>query len=798
MFISCKNIFNIMRTPILLWLLIFNGLILSAQEKAGISGFVYETQSGKAIENAEVILKDTDKGVITNKKGYFQILNLQPNTYYLVFKHIGYEELTKKIYLKQDEEKQLKIYLIPRVRKLKEIIIEEEDERKMLISRLPYIETKIFKKQITETAAGGVGDLLRSSNNISGIRKGGTGIDPVIRGFKFSQLNVQIDNGLKIEGGCPNRMDPATSHIQMEDIESIEVFKGPYALRYGPSLGGVINLKTTMPEKSDTFNVHINALKGFESNRNGNKEQIRVNGGNKLIFFNLSGGRKNYGNYKDGNGNEVKSEFRKYNYRGQLGFSLSEDHTILFNFEESKGRDVMFPALPMDERIDNTRLMSVDYKARELSELFNLLTVKIYKSSVHHDMDNKNRPFSDTVVAVSTIDAINQGFRAESGLNIGKNKLFAGVDYENISKNGERVKSMILQPGLPVKKEKIWNNALITNFGLFAEYIYDLNSFEFIGAARVDFNNARSDKIVIIDHSQAEIYQYGTDSIKSDYINFSFSLGATKQIFNRLSLSLTLGRGVRSPDMIERFIILLPIGYDKFDYLGNPRLKPEANNQADLTLKYINEKTGLLQVNGFYSLINNYITGERLPPSVQKPLSKDVLGVKQFYNAGNARLRGFELSCATPSQYKFGAKIFASYTYGTINNVKKYILDEQGEVIDDIVIQNDALTEIPPFESTIIMRYRFFNGRFIPKAKIRMVASQNHVSESSYEPTSPGFVVAGFSFNFYFNKYFSITGGVDNIFDKAYYEHLNRNIIGTNTNLYEPGRIFYLNMFFKI
>ncbi|MEZ5195165.1 MAG: hypothetical protein R2764_01805 [Bacteroidales bacterium] len=43
------------------------------------------------------------------------------------------------------------------------------------------------------------------------------GIDPVVRGFKYSQLNVQVDNGLKIEGGCPNRMDPATAHVEIED-----------------------------------------------------------------------------------------------------------------------------------------------------------------------------------------------------------------------------------------------------------------------------------------------------------------------------------------------------------------------------------------------------------------------------------------------------------------------------------------------------------------------------------------------------------------------------------------------------
>ncbi|MEZ5195167.1 MAG: hypothetical protein R2764_01815 [Bacteroidales bacterium] len=62
----------------------------------------------------------------------------------------------------------------------------------------------------------------------------------------------------------------------------------------------------------------------------------------------------------------------------------------------------------MDEREDNTRLMSVDYSARNLSGFLNSVTAKIYNSDVNHQMDNKNRPFSDTVVAISDIHAINQ------------------------------------------------------------------------------------------------------------------------------------------------------------------------------------------------------------------------------------------------------------------------------------------------------------------------------------------------------------------------------------------------------
>ncbi|MEZ5195166.1 MAG: hypothetical protein R2764_01810 [Bacteroidales bacterium] len=100
--------------------------------------------------------------------------------------------------------------------------------------------------------------------------------------------------------------------------QSIEIHKGPYALKYGPSFGGVINMKTLSHDIADTTHIHVNASTGYESNWNGLKGQLSVYGGNKFMFFNLSGGRKDYGNYTDGNGNEVKSEFNKYNYKAKL------------------------------------------------------------------------------------------------------------------------------------------------------------------------------------------------------------------------------------------------------------------------------------------------------------------------------------------------------------------------------------------------------------------------------------------------------------------------------------------------
>ena len=40
--------------------------------------------------------------------------------------------------------------------------------------------------------------------------------------------------------------------------------------------------------------------------------------------------------------------------------------------------------------------------------------------------------------------------------------------------------------------------------------------------------------------------------------------------------------------------------------------------------------------------------------------------------------------------------------------------------------------------------------------------------------------------------------GIKNIANTAYYEHLNRRIIGYEEKLYEPGRSFYINLLLSL
>ncbi len=786
-----------MRNTALIILLQLLVMSLFSQQVTTVKGIIIDKNTGERIENAYLSFPLLESGSTTNSKGEFTIENVICGKQWLIVKHLSYHDYTQEIDVATNLN--LTIRLEAKSIKLEAILVEQDKQREVMISKIPYIETTIVGKRIQESGASDIGELLRSSNNISGIRKGGTNIDPVVRGFKYSQLNLVLDGGQKIEGGCPNRMDPTLSHIDIASIEKIEVFKGPYALQYGPSFGGTINLTSKKPIYYKQFENHLSASKGYESNWDGNKENLSIYGGNHFLSYQIYGGQMHYGNYKDGNQQEVLSSFKKSHYGITLGIKPQKKQEIILKYDVSKGRDVRFPTLPMDERKDDTWLGSIDYHYKSQHKYNQSWHLKLYHSDVNHEMDNKNRAVSDTVVTVSKITAGTSGLRLVSSIiPTNKMEIQMGIDAVYISKDGSRTKSMILQPFLPVIKEKLWNQAHILNSGIFVQSTYNYKAWEYQSSIRLDNNRGTSDEIIIGHPSQGEIYHFSSDSINSNFTNFSFNLGISYHITEDLTGSISLGRGSRSPDMIERYIILLPVGYDKYDYLGNPKLLPETNYQLDLTISKKEGNWGLIQVNGFYSIIDDYITGKRLPPAIQKPLTKGVLGVKKFENTKRARMRGFEFLYASPADYNLGIEWFASYTYGTIDEGLFFVMNEQGEVIEEEKLFNDALAEIAPFETSIHAHYNFIDKRFIPKFSLRLVSPQNHISQIQSEKTSPGFILANFSFSYLFNSYLSFNGGVNNIFDTPYFEHLNRNIIGANKELFESGRSFRLSLHIKI
>ena len=101
----------------------------------------------------------------------------------------------------------------------------------------------LTREEIAQIPARSVADLLQWATGVETRSRSGAQADLAIRGSSFEQVVVQVD-GVRMN-------DPQTGHfhldltVPVEDIERIEIVRGPASSLYGPdALGGVVNIVT--------------------------------------------------------------------------------------------------------------------------------------------------------------------------------------------------------------------------------------------------------------------------------------------------------------------------------------------------------------------------------------------------------------------------------------------------------------------------------------------------------------------------------------------------------------------------
>jgi len=583
----------------------------------------------------------------------------------------------------------------------------------------------------------------------------------------MDQLNVQVDGGVHVFGACPNRMDPTTSHVQAEDLEKIEIIKGPNAIRFGSAFGGLINLAMTRPQQADTLEMHTQFEGGYEGNTSGKKTRGYLFGSDRGYDFYLSGGLKDYGNYSDGSGDEIASSFSVKDYSLKLGWKPDPGQRLQLSARQSFVRDALYPALPMDADKDDTGIFALDYSYRFRQSRLGKLSAKAYLSAVDHVMSNQLKPTYAAVHAVTDAQTRTVGGRAELAVKAQGGTLFLGSDYYDLLVEGSRTRDLV--SGANAGKhfdDIIWPDARSQNLGLFAEFDRPLSprtaaSF----GLRLDRVTTRADRP---ENSFAALYP--GDLERAD-LNLNASLSLFHSLSDQARLSSSLGLGRRSPSITERYLYLLPVGLDRYDYLGHPDVDPEQNLQLDLETSY---QTELAYLNAavFYSRLTDCISA-KLDTSLPGR-SPGVLGVKRFINI--------------PRAFKYGGELEAGIRPVPAVLVRAQLSYALGEDDDS----REPLPEMPPLEGTLAVRYD--RDRFWVELADRFVARQGRISAEFGEEETPGFSVVNLTASARIPPYLRLSGGVNNIFDKTYYEHLNRRRRIDSLPINEAGRSFYLSM----
>ena len=223
-------------------------------QNAVISGKV--SDANDVVPYANVYLKGTSLGAITDKNGKYIIVDIPAGEYELVASFISYIKSIKTITATASSKQNIDIELKPDLSSLNEIVVSGTMKpMSRLESPVPVdvYSAEFFKSNPTPS-------IYEALQNVNGVRPQincavcNTG-DIHINGLEGAYTMVTID-GMPIVSGLSTVY--GLSGIPQSLIERVEIVKGPASTLYGSeSVGGLINVITKNPDNAALFSADI-------------------------------------------------------------------------------------------------------------------------------------------------------------------------------------------------------------------------------------------------------------------------------------------------------------------------------------------------------------------------------------------------------------------------------------------------------------------------------------------------------------------------------------------------------------
>ncbi len=578
-------------------------------------------------------------------------------------------------------------------------------------------------------------DYLKTIPGFSAIRAGGTNGDPVLRGMFGSRLNILTNGGVML-GACPNRMDAPTSYISPETYDRLTVIKGPQSVIWGPGASAGTILFDREPEQFGELGSRVNA--SLLGGSNGRFDKVLdTAAGNRLGYVRFVGNQSHSDDYEDGNGDTVPSRWDKWNGDVALGWTPDADTLVELTAGKGDG-EARYAGRGMDGSQFKRESLGLRFEKSNIGDVFDKLEAQVYYNYADHVMDNYSlRTPSGTgmmgMPMVSNVDRRTLGGRLKGTWRWSDLQLIAGIDAQTNEHRQRGGMGVDVHKGMPWTKDADFHN-----YGAFGELTwYAADQDRLITGARLDRASAKDYRA-----TSATSGDTRADTLPSGFVRYEHDL---------LDLPATtyvgLGHAQRFPDYWELFSPKSgPAGsVNAFD-----SIKPEKTTQLDVGIQYQTED---LQAwaSGYVGQIRDYILFDYRSGMMGMPSSR----------ADNidARIMGGELGAAYKLTSNWKADATLAYAWGKNSSDGK------------------ALPQMPPLESRLGLTYS--RDDWSAGALWRVVAAQNRIAEDygnvvgkDYEK-SAGFGVFSLNGSYKLSKHLKLSAGVDNLFDKAYAEHLN-------------------------
>jgi len=649
--------------------------------------------------------------------------------------------------------------------------------------------TSLEDREIDQANPLDAGDLLRAIEGVDAVRRGALGLDPVVRGLRETQVGTYLD-GTRLFPAGPARMDSPLTHLDPSAVRNIQVVKGPYALTWGAGNLSAIRLETQPLPEVDSHQSAV-AL-GYDTNLSAAETSARFSGRSAGVSYALDGAIREGHDYLSGSDSIwVPATFSSRDVRGKLGIDIGQDaQVILAGGYQDQGM-IDYPG---------QLLTAEGFEAPNFSSAFewtgdgtvSAFRAKAYRNRVTHDMSNRDKPSNLDMPARMPPCALEirvdseitvVGGNASVDLNMG-GPWTGEIGADVYSANRDATRSIVRSPAAGLEcgtmldtqgasmTDRMWPDATITDVGGFSRVGWRDGIASISGTVRVDAVRAVAPK--------GEVSSFFLSSnpsgsqLDSGETNLSAAASASFDVSQHWIVALGLGSAVRTADASERYSDRIPSSKAQFsaEFVGDPQLKPERSNQADMWLdgRYENFQVHL---GAFARKINNYITIQTTSFSKRLPLSPPT--VFQYIN-GEATFYGFDgsLGFGVSDEITLGAS--GSYLYG----------------------RDDKLSEpaigISPVQASLSARYEHPRSAFYVEGIARAIGPQRRVAVSQNEGSTEGYQTGDIRSGFGFSNGMTLRTGILNIWNTYYANHLNSLDPFSGIQIPEPGRIIFFDI----
>lgn len=554
----------------------------------------------------------------------------------------------------------------------------------MSVKEAPSAVQVVDSKKLEQTQAKTLHDALKGALGVNVFNDFQGRSNVSIRGSESRHVLILVD-GKRLGGEAAYNSANAwdVDRIRMEDVEKVEIIRGPAGALYGSdAIGGVINVVTKTPNKTI---ASINYEYGWYENGKGAgyKSNLYLQGAEKNYSYKINAGLNNSRPYDVLNPSDKAptGSYADYNFYGEeqplsvnVGYTFDNGNKLGLDFSRLKEKTQqagaptrtfmnkpgtsITPTTPYQDKIkiiynDNKRTdYAITYQGSDdkqdwMFRAYKSVFDKHYKNQDLKRMTMRGRPGAWNMDApkIDTIKRTLSVIEGKDTFNLSdKNKLTAGFEYRKDESEGTRLKKP--------------NTSLS---GSSARDAFDKAAINYM-AAYVQDEFRPNDKWLIIPSVRFDHSDQFSNKLTSN-------LAATYNAADDVRIKAVVGQGYKTPTVNDLYIFWEMYaknpGSDGQFYVGNPDLKPEKSLSYELSVEkdWGDRSTvhfGLFR-NEVKDLIGTYWTGKMTEdyPDIYPGITGD--RIMAYENIPEALLQGVELY----GSHRIGKDIYlnAGYTF---------------------------------------------------------------------------------------------------------------------------------------